>query len=393
MSSLMEELEKLESLIALGRGKRLQELLRYLVERSENGNPPKESEIAIDVLGKEVDFNPSADPIVRVYVHKLRKKLEAFYLENESSCRLKIPVGSYRVELVSVEELPSLGKGNAVLRLNSKTRNVFRKFSLSLSYRIVFAVFSFAFILLGGLAVYWVKTNSHSTWNTLFGEAQVVTIAVGDFFTYREILPYSEMSVVVRNPSINSKNEFEQFSNHPESASRRYAEADLKYYNEGVVVAMLEIAKMKGFDAAKVNFKPASQLNADDFRSGPIFYIGLFKAMGELRGIVEGAEKYKIQGSASGLHDDFAAFAITQGPAKHRIVMLASYTDTGVTEIVKVFANEGAFNAALLSAKKINPDFDPDLSEDNFLILFRSQGIKRQAIDSSIIDAIELPKN
>ena len=64
---------------ALGRSKNYRALLQYLVQCSIEGKPPKELEIAIDVLGRNNDFDVSVDSTVRVYVHQLRKKLDAYF--------------------------------------------------------------------------------------------------------------------------------------------------------------------------------------------------------------------------------------------------------------------------------------------------------------------------
>ena len=78
---------------------RLKELLKYLVKCSINGIKPKESSIAMDVLGKDKSFDSKDDAIVRVYVNNLRTKLEQYY---NSECldykfRIIIPKGHYEV--------------------------------------------------------------------------------------------------------------------------------------------------------------------------------------------------------------------------------------------------------------------------------------------------------
>lgn len=54
--------------------------------------------LGFDVFGRAGDFNPSADPIVRVVAHEIRKKLEAYYQKEGASdpVRLEIPAGSYQ---------------------------------------------------------------------------------------------------------------------------------------------------------------------------------------------------------------------------------------------------------------------------------------------------------
>jgi hypothetical protein len=67
----------------------------YLEGRAHELN---EHSLGFDVFGRSGDFNPSADPIVRVVAHEIRKKLEAYY-QNEGAgdpVRMEIPPGSYQ---------------------------------------------------------------------------------------------------------------------------------------------------------------------------------------------------------------------------------------------------------------------------------------------------------
>jgi len=67
--------------------------------------------LAYDVFGRDSNYNPSADPMVRVVAHEIRKKLETYY-QNEGAndeIRMELPAGSYqpffhrRIQPVSVE--------------------------------------------------------------------------------------------------------------------------------------------------------------------------------------------------------------------------------------------------------------------------------------------------
>src|SRR5437868_10679225 len=54
--------------------------------------------LGYDVFGRDSSYNPSNDPIVRVFAHEIRKKLEVYYA-NEGAAdpvRLEIPAGSYQ---------------------------------------------------------------------------------------------------------------------------------------------------------------------------------------------------------------------------------------------------------------------------------------------------------
>lgn len=64
--------------------------------------------IGREVFGKSEDYNPAADPIVRVGAHELRKKLELYYQQDgaQDDLRLDIPVGSYEPIFIRQFALP-----------------------------------------------------------------------------------------------------------------------------------------------------------------------------------------------------------------------------------------------------------------------------------------------
>lgn len=62
--------------------------------------------IAIDVFGKDANFNYNKDSTVCSHIHMLRKKLDDYY-NNESrndKVRLIISIGHYEVQYVSVKD-------------------------------------------------------------------------------------------------------------------------------------------------------------------------------------------------------------------------------------------------------------------------------------------------
>jgi hypothetical protein len=78
---------------------RLTRLLRHLCAIALTGETDQITEyaIALDVLGKAEDFKEGKDSVVRVEMHRLRKRLEEFY-EGEGAShrtRIVIPPGNY----------------------------------------------------------------------------------------------------------------------------------------------------------------------------------------------------------------------------------------------------------------------------------------------------------
>jgi hypothetical protein len=96
------EREELEALLAsgmLGRTNNLLRLLRFVCDKYFAGllNEIKEYNIAVQALGRQEDFDPQADTIVRVTAHALRKRLEDYYRTAgaDHAVHICLPPGHY----------------------------------------------------------------------------------------------------------------------------------------------------------------------------------------------------------------------------------------------------------------------------------------------------------
>ena len=85
---------------ALGNSSRRYRLLSYLVqaEIENRGETINAYCIAVDVLDREHNFDPSIDSIVRVEISRLRSSLQSFYYQKGDECKIQIniPKGSKR---------------------------------------------------------------------------------------------------------------------------------------------------------------------------------------------------------------------------------------------------------------------------------------------------------
>lgn len=99
-TAIEQALDRIRESKTLGGGSRQFALLHYVVgaELAGDGENVKAYSIAIDVLGRDEDFDPSTDSIVRVEFNRLRQMLDIYYLTEgrNEAVRITIPKGSYR---------------------------------------------------------------------------------------------------------------------------------------------------------------------------------------------------------------------------------------------------------------------------------------------------------
>ena len=96
---VLEQVERIEASSEFQVSERNRAFLRYVAEETLAGRELgiKAYTIACNVFGRSEDFDPAADPIVRVEAGKLRKALERYYLTAGVSdpIHIDIPKGSY----------------------------------------------------------------------------------------------------------------------------------------------------------------------------------------------------------------------------------------------------------------------------------------------------------
>jgi hypothetical protein len=113
--SNQQEKNELEHVLASGifaKAPRQAKLLKYICDEYFQGRTDqiKEYTLATEVLGRAADFDQNRDAIVRVEVHRLRKKLKEYYEDEGANRPLEIVIdsGQYVPRFVPHGKTPSL---------------------------------------------------------------------------------------------------------------------------------------------------------------------------------------------------------------------------------------------------------------------------------------------
>src|SRR5260221_3623001 len=93
------QIERLLASHSLHGSESLCKLLRYLANHSleHPGTSPKEYQIATEVFGRQQDFDPHVDSMVRVQAGRLRTKLAEYYASEgaDDHIMVELPKGTY----------------------------------------------------------------------------------------------------------------------------------------------------------------------------------------------------------------------------------------------------------------------------------------------------------
>ena len=99
LDQVPQQLERVLADILFRNSRRYPDLLRYIVERTLQGQADalKERTLGIEVFHRKPDYDSNADPVVRVTAGEVRKRLAQYYAqaEHREELRIELPSGSY----------------------------------------------------------------------------------------------------------------------------------------------------------------------------------------------------------------------------------------------------------------------------------------------------------
>ena len=385
-----EEVARVRAGNALGESGRLRELFDYLADRGPAAEPATQAEIADTVFG-QLD-SAGDDATVRVYVHRLRKRLEDFYAaqgDGFGGARLVLPAGTYALRLVSPDAAgdtpaaPSARSSKPWLWATAFAAAIAIAFALARSFGS------------GGDA-----PPVNSFWRPFLESDRPVVIVVGDYYMFGEIDPVRpELSRLIRDYRVDSPTDLAAMQ---EAEPARYGNAEdvgLTYLPLSIAYALRFVMPVLARDGETVHVIPASELSADTARESNIVYIGLISGMGLLEDSTFSGSSFAVGESYDELVDTVARRTYTSEEARS-LASPVFYRDYGFVArfeapggtLVGVVA--GARDTALrglapiVSAPQL-PDRLGDLAEDDqdFEAVFQITGQQGADLSEQVLAA------
>jgi hypothetical protein len=270
------EVRRLTAEGIVGHSGRLRELLDYLAERGPDAVPATQAEIAQAVFRQSE--SDADDATVRVYVHRLRKKLEDHYRRHPPApgqAELEIPAGVYALRQIEEDEEivgAASSKGGA--------------WSIPRAWVIWAALALFAAFLSGFLLDRGNGASSNPIWDPLIASDRPILLVLGDYYLFGEIDPvFPEQGRLIRDFRVNSP---EDLLVMQEAEPERYGYAEdfgLNYLPFQSSYALQQLAPILAGAGKEAEIIPSSQLTSDMLNSHDVVYIGLLSGMGLLEEI------------------------------------------------------------------------------------------------------------
>jgi hypothetical protein len=381
--ALRAHAERIRTSGVLGRSPLMQRLFEFLLECSIAGKAPKEIEVAVDAFGKGAEFDVSQDAMVRVYIHKLRRKLEEFYAGPGSaeSVRLSIPKGEYRfvVEAAAVPE----ANLHAERPVPPPAPAAWRKWLMPvLAVSAVLNIVVLAVVLLRPSAPpdEFRAVRENRVWSPLLNDDRPIFVVVGDYYIFGETDDSMEVKRLVREFDINSPQDLENRLKLNPDLADRYMDMELAYLPTASAYALRDVMPVLAPANKRVRIVPMSQLNPAVIKSSNIVYVGYLSGLGMLGDYVFSSSRLAVGDSYDELVDrstkqryisqaagasirgerkfhDYGYFATFAGPSGNHIVVIAGTRDVAAMHMAETLTKPSALQALTASAGK-TPGFE-----------------------------------
>jgi hypothetical protein len=349
--SFAAEVARLHAAKVAGDSGRLRELFDYLADRGPDAASASQADIADAVFGQVA--TEGDDATARVYIHRLRKRLEDFYEregEAERTGRLVIPAGAYALRQAAVP-LPAdepVRKG-WVNRLTGV---------LILGLVALLAAF-----LIGRQVAGPSAPAANSFWQPIVASDRPLVIVVGDYYMFGELNSFDpDQSRLIRDFRIDGPTDLVRAQEAEPERYERAEDVGLTYLPLSSAFALNTIAPVLAREGRVISIVPASELTAATIRDSDVVYIGLVSGMGLLEdlvfanGTIRTGETYdeftdsvarqrytseEMRRLASPVYyRDYGYFTRLRGPGGGWVAVIAGSRDTALRGLAPALAAE-----------------------------------------------------
>jgi hypothetical protein len=381
---------------AFGRSKTYAKLLRYLVEKTREGDIPKELTIAVDVFGK-TDFDPAESTLVRVYVYNLRKKLAAYYKgEGQGDrYRLRIPKGGYAV---TVDEQLTPPSPLTVATSPPPPTPVPVTNSRMTSYWLLPLG-----LALGALAYALIDRSPAPSpfFAELLANDRADMLVLGDMFVYREYDTLTGTNRTIRNARINS---FDQFVEREGELGRQGVEISPRGYTFLISNAPKWVqAISRQFTDRGTNdytLRLRTQLTTEELRKNDLIVVGMTKTIGPFQTVFTASaldyndydtfqlgggdstatQQFRPSGSSTDYHTDYGLVARFPGPHGNPILLCTGLWDSATTHALDMITQQRLYRQLEATLRRELDEIPP-----YYEVFFRVNGVELTELDYEIL--------
>ena len=275
--TFLAEVARVRASGVLGEGGRLSELFNYLAARGYAAEAATQADIAQAVFGQtETTID---DATVRVYIHRLRKRLEEFYRSaDEPAVRLTVPAGTYALRLVREEQEKERKPSEEAPAAQARALPLRERRWWPALVLLGFALLAGAFLL--GRALPADSSRANAFWRPFLDSERPTLIVLGDYYIYGEIDPVRpEEGRLIRDFRVDSPADLVRMQELMPDRFGNAEDVGLNYLPFSAAYGMQEIVPLLSANGRSISVLPASQLEPDMLNYFDVVYVGLFSGM------------------------------------------------------------------------------------------------------------------
>lgn len=356
--------ERIRASQSLGRSGTLHRLFDYLLERTLEGEAPKEIEIAGDVFGKS-GSDLLVDASVRVYVHRLRKKIDDYYVGPGQADveQLTLPKGEYRFQLSNTGPGGAAPSDVAPESIEFPRPKAWQRRE-SWLFLLLGLIVGGALVLAASRAMTApdpldaVRTSS--VWQPVIESRRALIVVPGDYYIMGERdKPAADPSRLVREFQVNSREELDEWFMREPTLRSRYVDLNLYYLPVSTGYALKTVMPIVTPSLAEGRASwlvPSSKLTPNLLKDGDVVYLGLLSSLGLLQQPVFANSRFAFAGSYDEIIDsktgkiytadppldqatarrNYAYVAKLPGPNGNTIIIVAGTRDPALLQAVEI---------------------------------------------------------
>lgn len=370
-----------------------QAYLKYLIEASMQGRELKETTIAIEFFGKDANFNPAEDTIVRSHTYTLRKKLETYYLleGKNDKYRFRIPKGHYRVEYIPASK--------AFYAPHWIFQNVLKKYAgffIAILAGLCVILGIRLLSLHGKLQNYKIIEQNDLIWRDYLQSSLPILIVVGDHFFFNEESKKYKGTIAIRHPKINSTEDF-----HTMFPNLILEPSPEPYFPYHAIWSLPPILSILFSTNKNFTLRKSSDITPQILDEYNIIFLGSIKTLYKLKHTLlkshfryqiaphkilycpsdsDSVQCYETKLHSPGPNEDLVLALKLPGPKHNSIFIIASYHSLGAPSI-----------AHYLTSPELRIGLEQKFQEkfhhipQHFEVLFRVTGIDKTPYSTEIL--------
>lgn len=380
-SAIRAELDALSA--TFGKADMARRLLTYLVDCHLRGKVPKETDIALDVFGRDAGFDGAQDAVVRVAVRAVRQKLDDFYHHTGRGrpWRLELPRGGYRLAIVANGDVsPAAGDMSATLAPPSSNDAASPSVANHAPVRAAAAaprwvLGALVAALLASLVVNvmaWREVSdvtpvsgsppgaaaSSPLWQPLLSSERPLTIVLGDLLLFPNPSPDEGRIQLIRDARINTAEQLRSFlaARGAAAPGEPGTQVATTLIPKSVAYGLVNILPVVLTGTRRVEVRILDELQLEDLQTHDVLYLGPLVRIGPLADVLFRGSRFTFNYDQEPrrLHDtdsgsvyapspgrrenanDYGLFASLRGASGNRVMVFASVgSELGILPLMR----------------------------------------------------------